>query len=252
MIKNIIKNIYKKIAKYIRINLNIKYKTVIDGMHLEFYDSISSRIVKSVTNDIEKKDYSDLKSLKFSPGDVIIDIGANVGIVSIFLAKKYPFLKIYAFEPVLENYKNFIKNIKLNKIPAGTIILENKAITKDGRDVTMNINLTNSGGSALSNIIARGYYRAEKKLIKSISITDIINKYNLQTIKMLKIDCEGSEYEILYNTPVEILQKIQILRGEFHENKNISNEYDAKELKDFVKNNIKNANIKISKDCFFM
>ncbi|MDR1942677.1 MAG: FkbM family methyltransferase [Endomicrobium sp.] len=42
----------------------------------------------------------------------------------------------------------------------------------------------------------------------------------MNTIKLLKIDCEGSEYEILENTKEENLKKILHFHGEFHENEN--------------------------------
>lgn len=42
--------------------------------------------------------------------DVIFDIGANIGITSIWLAKKYPAARIYSFEPVAENFEILEKN----------------------------------------------------------------------------------------------------------------------------------------------
>lgn len=44
---------------------------------------------------------------------------------------------------------SFFKNIKLNKIPDGIIDVENKAITKDARDVKMFFDRLNSGASSI-------------------------------------------------------------------------------------------------------
>jgi len=53
-----------------------------------------------------------LKSMK--PGEVLFDVGANVGIYSIFAAKRG--VKVYAFEPESQNFAILQKNIWLNKL----------------------------------------------------------------------------------------------------------------------------------------
>lgn len=253
MLKEIIKNFYKFLADKFSFKYNVKYKTMIDGISLNFYDSIVSRMVKSVSAEINTDEYSDLKNLDLKSGDVIIDIGGNIGIVSIYLAKKYPGVKIYAFEPVLENYKNFLKNIKLNNISSDIITLEHKAVTKDGRCINMNINPVNTGGSSISDIIGQGYIRQkENSNVTSITLSNIIEKYNIENIKLLKIDCEGAEYEILQNIEPKILNKIELIRGEFHENKKLTNQFDADNLLNYTQQYVKNCKIKISRDCFIM
>ena len=54
----------------------------------------------------------------------------------------------------------------------------------------------------------------------------------------MKIDCEGAEYEILYNTPKEYLDKINSITMEYHENG------DIQELRRFLKK----ANFNVSVD----
>jgi FkbM family methyltransferase len=153
---------------------------------------------------------------------VVIDIGGNVGTFAIPLAKKFPFLKIYAFEPAKENFKNFKKNIALNGIPDGIIHVENLAVTSDGRPVNLQVCAANSGGSTIVEMATDGtdgdYVDAD---IPSITLGEIFKKYGIETCKLLKMDCEGAEYEILYNVDKNILKRCTNLRAEFHENKNI-------------------------------
>lgn len=253
MLKNIIKNTYKFLAKHFSFKCNIKYKAEIDDMQFTFYDSIVSRMVKSVSAEINTGSYSSFKNIPFSPGDTVIDIGGNIGIVSIYLAKKYPDIKIYAYEPVLENYKNFQTNIKLNNIPSGTITLSHMAVTADGREVALNINPVNTGGSSLSDIIGIGSIRqVENSKIQSITFENILKTNNISKIKLLKIDCEGAEYEILESLSPEILKQIELIRGEFHENKNLTSKYDADSLLKYTQKYIHDCQIKISRDCFIM
>ena len=77
----------------------------------------------------------DFDSIPFEPGDVVLDIGAHKGIVSIYLAKTYG-VRCYAYEPVAQNYQAMCANIRLNGL-AGLIFPHSFAISADGRDLEM-------------------------------------------------------------------------------------------------------------------
>ena len=115
----------------------------------------------------------------------------------------------------------------------------------------MNINKFNKGGSALSDIFATNYhYEQDNVDIESTTLENIIKENNINNIKLLKIDCEGSEYEILYNTPKEILNLIKYMRGEFHENKELTNKYDINSLKKYCQELNIDIEIIEGKKCF--
>ena len=241
------------VAKNILTNCNIVYNTNLAGIDFFFSDLITSRTVNIVTNEINMSNEYDFRNMDFKKGDVVVDIGGNIGMISIFLAKKYPFLRIYAFEPVRQNYENFLKNIELNKIPPKTITLENKAVTSDGRVVNMKINPLNTGGSSISDIISVGGISQDiNNNVQSISLNGIFNKYNIKKLSLLKIDCEGAEYEILYNTNRMNLKKISKLRGEFHENRTLTNKYNAEKLHNYVSKYINDVKVVMAGECFIM
>lgn len=218
-------------------NENIMHEVNIWNEHLYFYDTIPSNTVKFVENEINNNyEYKKIMEIDFKEGDIVIDIGANVGMVSILLAKKFPFLKIYSFEPVKSNYNNLVKNIKLNNIEDNTIFPFNMAVTKDSRDILILINLLNQGGSALSEYT--NYYPPTllKNFCHSTTLNNIVSENKIDKIKLLKIDCEGSEYEIFYNTDKKILSNIQNIIGEFHK---VENE-DYYKLTDYLSDYVNN------------
>ena len=244
---NRLNNILTK--KYL--NENYIYTVNIDNNLFHFQDSILSESVNMIAHELNNNEYD--FNIDFKEGDIIIDIGANVGMVSILLAKKFPFIKIYSFEPLKENYDNFIKNIELNNIPKGVITAENKAVTKDGRLITMSINSANKGGSSTTDVISvNSIMTKENSQVESITLEEIFKKYNINKLKLLKIDCEGSEYEILYNADTNLLKNIENLRGEFHENKNLTDEYDIDKLCEYVSKYIKNYKVTEARHCFVM
>jgi FkbM family methyltransferase len=136
----------------------------------------------------------------------VIDIGAQVGVVSAYLGKKYPFLEIYAFEPVKENYDRLVRNLEANGVQNVTPL--NMAVTSDGRDVVMDGSLDMNSGSM--TIYGKG-----KATIKSMTLDDIMRMFHIDNIRLLKIDAEGSEYEIL-EASEHLLDKVVAIRGEIH------------------------------------
>jgi len=137
------------------------------------------------------------------PGDVIIDIGAHKGIVSCYLAKKYPGIKVIAFEPNEENYNAMIENIERNKVEG--ITAELCAVTKNGRNVTVSTDKNNSGGGMIF----------DGGDVPSTTLENVFKSYGIDRVALLKIDCEYAEYEILPSAP-DLLDKVDHIRGEFH------------------------------------
>ena len=190
----------------------------------------------------EIDDYN-FDSIDFKDGDVVIDIGGNIRTVSIYLAKKYPFLKIYAFEPVKQNYENFIRNIELNNISKDIIKVFNFAITKDRRDVILTTSISNSGGSNIYDFRKSNKILYNNSIAKSITFDDIFANNNISKCKLLKIDCEGAEYEILYSANEENLKNCEYMRAEFHGEKS-----KQKDLYNYCNKFIKNIDVMYNSD----
>jgi len=192
---------------------NILRNVVIKGEKMQFFDARNSNTALIVESEINSGEYSALidGKINFQPRDIFIDIGGNIGLVSILLAKKYPFLKIYAFEPVFENWKNFKRNMHLNGVSSSQIKLHNCAITCDERLVKMNVVPSNSGASTMINKI---YQAGRQQTVKSVALNWVFENYKIDKCKALKIDCEGAEFEILYN--FKNFEKIEFICGETH------------------------------------
>jgi len=186
------------------------FSMTINGIALDIEDDPEGGVAKIVAREVAKSYKPD--DIVFEDGDVVIDIGAHVGIVSIYLAKRYPFLMVYAYEPDKENYKRLVRNIEANGVAVTAI---NKAVTGDGRRVYM-------GGDRASNSGGRSIYMEtrEAEPIESVTLAAIFTEHGIDRCKLLKIDCEGAEYEVL-RAGVSELDHIDHLRGEFHMGANL-------------------------------
>jgi len=75
---------------------------------------------------------------------VIFDVGGNIGITAIWMAKKYPGARVFCFEPMLENFEILKKNIKpYSNITAYNFGLGRETCTVD---VFANEDIANQGG----------------------------------------------------------------------------------------------------------
>lgn len=181
-------------------------------------DHDGSNALPFISYELKKDEYG-LSNINFDKGDKVIDIGAHVGLISIYLAVTYPDIYIYAVEPFFINYKNLIANIGNNNI--SNIIPINLAVTKDGREMNMICNVTDNTGGATSNLSNMKLPNHENFIAKSCTLDNLFRTYHIDKCKLLKIDCEGSEHEVLMNTGV--LDKIEYLSAEFHMNTNLKN-----------------------------
>jgi FkbM family methyltransferase len=149
----------------------------------------------------------------FEPNDVVIDIGANIGAFSILLAILYPFIKVIAIEPVAETYIKLYQNIKLNNLKNITPI--NTAISNSNRRI-QHIVYSPIGTGGASSYVTQGCENHNEIHISCLTLDEIFEHCHIDKCKLLKIDCEGAEYDILYGSTK--LRQIEYLVGEFHEN----------------------------------
>ncbi len=147
----------------------------------------------------QRREYSP-SFLRISDNATIIDIGASIGDFSVYCASSFDRSKILSYEPDENAFKLLKENIQLNH-------LENKI-----KPYPFGISGTRGKiGTNLNNYI---------------SIEDVFKENNIEKCDLMKLDCEGMEYEILLNTSKETLQCISALVMECHiydKGENLSN-----------------------------
>ena len=144
-------------------------------------------------------------------GDFVVDVGAHIGSFSIHLAQKFPNVRIIGLEPMSENFSLLKKNIELNHVEKSIRILPIGVAKKSEKRILYK----DSGNSAGHTL-----YSTSKKFASTIQCTtlqNLLNKYKISTCKLLKLDCEGAEYEILLNCPRAVLSKIENIIAELHD-----------------------------------
>ena len=147
---------------------------------------------------------------------VIFDIGANIGITSIYLAKTYPEATIYSFEPLKDNFDilsrnaSQFENIKVYNLGLGK---------KNGSfKIYMSDDKNNYGGvSFYSEVEGNSGQYCEECEVKNVN--DFIEEYDIASIDLIKIDTEGAEFDILTSFNQNYLNKTSWITGELNGNR---------------------------------
>jgi len=204
-------------------NHQVKY-TLWEGTKYVFR---SNKFNHLMFNEIHIHGVYTLKNFQIHKNWTIIDIGAHVGFYSIYAAKKANFGKVYAFEPVTDNCKQLVNNIEINALK--NIVVINKAVTQKTGYKKIFIHSYHPGMHSFYPVY---FDKKEKNLVKvaTISLNDIIKNFNLKKINILKMDCEGSEYEIIFSSPTKIFKIIDRIALEFHPLDSKRNEYVLREF----------------------
>jgi FkbM family methyltransferase len=186
-------------------------KVSIEGIDLVLSDRTWSFSHSAIIREFLTDAYG-LRSIDFRPGDVVIDIGAHVGLESVYLGKRYPHLRIFAFEPIPVNFASLQANLAANDVT--NVRAFPIAVTGDGRDVEIWVNLRENSGGGGHDRPAEHFRGRTPFRVPSVTLDQIFRDHEIDRCRLLKIDCEGAEHEILRSSAS--LSRVDYLSGEFH------------------------------------
>lgn len=165
-----------------------------------------------------KEDDFKLEHIKeIEDGDIIVDIGCNVGLFSCLFAKVYSCARVYAFDPNpvacmcarINRCRNSITNLEIFNKAIGA---ENK---KDVEFYTTK--------DEISASVEKKYTSQRDNMYKSdvVAFDEIFNNklLGIDRIKYLKIDIEGGEFDVINyicDKHPELIDKIDYLHLEIH------------------------------------
>lgn len=125
---------------------------------------------------------------------VIYDLGANVGVSSLFFASLYPKASIYGFEPLPENLEVCLLNYR--GIANKSQVFPWAIGSKTGQ-ATFDCKNDSRGGRLETAHHDPSLHTTSQIQVKVISVTDLIDQEGLPPPDFLKIDVEGAEYDVL-------------------------------------------------------
>lgn len=129
-------------------------------------------------------------------GKVIYDVGANVGVFSLFFARESGDKgEVIAFEPVASNYRVLCENLRLNGIANVRAIPLALGARAETRPVYRTAGESGTASVMFSSALDSRYRQGEEVRVEPLD--QAVREHDLPAPHFIKIDVEGAEAEVL-------------------------------------------------------
>ena len=131
------------------------------------------------------------------PGMVFLDVGANLGLYSLFAARKVgPRGMVFAIEASSREYAQLLRNVEMNQL-ANIKVLNIAASDYAGEAVLMVASAQHAGHNTLGGGFAYATPVERRERVRTARIDDIIREQSLGRLDVIKMDIEGAELNAL-------------------------------------------------------
>ena len=158
----------------------------------------------------------------------MVDIGANVGVFALWVTTRNPLARVICVEPSPRTCEFLRRNISKNKLNNVTVV-QAACGGKSGE-----ADLYCRGVAAMDTLYCQDNYGSKFHLVAKIAVLtlqDLFEQFDVQVCNLLKLDCEGAEYEILFNASGDALDRVEAITMEYHVG---LNEYTPDQLTRFL------------------
>ena len=216
-----------KLIEVKRFHINGGKKLTIGNIDL-YFDHLKGNEYPTFWEIFINNDYNKLDNCLVEPGDVVLDIGANVGFFTLDSLQKQA-SRVYSVEPHIDSFNQ----VKVLSEKFDNIIPINKAVSKSGGFVEMFIDENASATNCMTTYGEIFNRNSNVVRIQSVNINELIADIKGK-IDFVKIDCEGCEYDIFQTITSSNLKQISKFVIETH-----SDEIDTFIFEKLVDHNFK-------------
>jgi len=201
-------------------------------VHLEVTAPFKATVVlRSVDSDwftfkeiVLEEVYGDV--LKHVPhGEAVIDLGANIGLASLYFAAKYPKSRVCAVEPSDSNYELLVDNLK-PLIQTGRCRALHAALWERQAQLVANPLPAPERHNSFSVRELKPGEDVGTWTIKGMPMAAVIEWAGFTYVDILKVDIEGAERQ-LFSGDLDWLSRVRALMVEFHEDARHESGFDA-------------------------
>lgn len=192
------------------------YRKADDGLVLRTHEGLQiairqnlwdARIVREIFFD---QPYT--RHLRLAAHPVVVDIGGYIGDFTLYALKALGAARVVVYEPTLENFAVLRRNVELNGY-GDRVTAVRRAVGAPG-EITLNVQKFD--GDEIHVSAYRYREAAERRRVPSVSLAQLLEAHGLEAVDLLKVDCEGGEYDIFPDAPDEVLARVRNLALEVH------------------------------------
>lgn len=144
----------------------------------------------------------------------ILDCGANVGIFSVWAARHRPGAEIVAVEPNPDTFASLEANIRANALRERVRLIRVALAAAAGKR-----HIQSDGDSPDRRLLPADVAHAADRAVavRCVTLAECLDLANFDTVDLLKMDIEGSEWGVLLSAPPSALARVRNLQLEYHE-----------------------------------
>jgi FkbM family methyltransferase len=146
------------------------------------------------------------KHCAIPPNGLVVDIGANVGVFSLFAARTAR--TVYSLEPASSNFSCLVSNIRR----AQNIVALRLACA--GQDGFASLDLSSN---PVSFSLMTSHSPEKHESVNVITLGTLFERYKISHCDFLKLDCEGCEFEIILDSEPSLMRRIARIVMEYHD-----------------------------------
>ncbi len=156
----------------------------------------------------------DIETAPVRPGDVVLDVGANHGFAACWFA--FHGATVYAWEPAPQVFSLLERNVEENGLANRVRAFPEAIGGQEGRAELLISPVLGGGTSTLRSELAAALPITERTEVRVRTLPAVIRELGLDRIRLLKLDCEGSELDILRSLDRDLLDRIDSFAIEYH------------------------------------
>jgi len=168
------------------------------------------------------------RDLMVAAESTIIDVGANVGVFTLWAATSHPGVRIISLEPSPRMCDFLRRNVCASRLDNVTVV-QAAAGGQKGEAI-----LYSRGPEAWNSLYCRDSLGSTFRPLahtEVLTLDELFERFAVWKCPLLKLDCEGAEYEVLLNARPETLKRIGNIAMEYHVG---LNEHSPEELVAFL------------------
>jgi FkbM family methyltransferase len=148
----------------------------------------------------------------------ILDLGANIGIFTLYAARFAPQAKIFSFEPFPSTFSRLLATVHVHHLDSRVTCLNYAATGANGTRVMPDLPVPSQRRALALTPSPAGTKSGAKPGTQVVGKTleSILEECHVPKVDLLKMDIEGSEYEVLLSTSQTALARIRRIALEYH------------------------------------